>query len=136
MRRKRRLHKPELKAKVALTAIKGEMTMAEMVKKFDVQAAQITQWKKQLLGNAGDVFDGSEKEAEGTEKTVQELHAKIGQLTMENDFLERGLVRIHGPRGKNWWAFRRSYQCPDSVSCWTFPVRLTITLRSLSATRN
>ena len=48
MRRKRRLHKPEFKAKVALSAVKGEMTMAEMVKKFDVQAAQITQWKKQL----------------------------------------------------------------------------------------
>ena len=56
MRRKRRLHKPEFKAKVALSAVKGEMTMAEMVKKFDVQAAQITQavrWGRKLrLGSA------------------------------------------------------------------------------------
>ena len=102
MRRKRRLHKPEFKAKVALEAIKGEMTMAEMVRKFDVQATQITQWKKQLLANAGGVFDKGEKAADDTAKTVQELHAKIGQLSMENDILERGLERTHGPRGKNW----------------------------------
>ncbi len=102
MRRKRRLHKPEFKARVALAAIKGEMSMAEMIKKFDVQAAQISQWKKQLLNNAEDAFDKGEKVAEDHEKTVQELHAKIGQLTVENDFLERGLERIHGPRGKNW----------------------------------
>ena len=96
------MHKPEFKARVALEAIKGEMTMAQMIKKFDVQQPQITQWKKQLLSNAGTAFDKSEKASEDTEKTVLELHAKIGQLTMENDFLERGLERIHGPRGKKW----------------------------------
>ena len=78
------------------------MTMAQMIKKYEVQQAQITQWKKQLLSNAGTAFDKGEKAAEDAEKTVLELHAKIGQLTMENDFLERGLERIHGPRGKNW----------------------------------
>ena len=102
MRRKRRLHKPEFKAQVALTAIKGEMTMAEMVKKFEVQATQINQWKRQLLDNAGDVFGQAQQASESNERTVQELHAKIGQLTMENDFLERGLEKIHGPRGKKW----------------------------------
>ena len=102
VRRKRRLHKPEFKAKVALEAIKGEMTMAQMIKKYDVSQPQITQWKKQLLANAGTAFDKGEKAAEETENTVQQLHAKIGQLTMENDFLERGLERIHGPRGKKW----------------------------------
>lgn len=102
MRRKRRLHKPEFKAQVALTAIKGEMTMAEMVKKFEVQATQINQWKRQLLDNAGDVFSQAQQASESNEKTVQELPAKIGQLTMENDFLERGLEKIHGPRGKKW----------------------------------
>ena len=96
------MHKPEFKAKVALEAIKGEMTMAQMIKKFDVQQPQITQWKKRLLNNAGTAFDKDDKAAEDTEKTVQELHAKIGQLTMENDFLERGHERIHGPRGKKW----------------------------------
>ncbi len=102
MRRKRRLHKPEFKAKVALEAIKGELTMAEMVKKFDVQAAQITQWKKQLLSNAGSAFDSPDRGSEDVDKVVLELQAKVGQLTMENDFLERGLERTHGPRGKKW----------------------------------
>lgn len=96
------MHKPEFKAKVALEAIKGEMTMAQMIKKFEIQQPQITQWKKQLLVNAETAFDKGDKANDDTEKTVQELHAKIGQLTMENDFLERGLERIHGPRGKNW----------------------------------
>jgi len=102
MRRTRRLHKPEFKAKVALTAIKGELTMAEMVKKFDVQAPQITQWKKQLLASAGAAFDKGDQIADEREQEVLELRAKVGQLVLENDFLERGLERIHGPRGKKW----------------------------------
>jgi transposase-like protein len=76
--------------------------MAEMVKKFEVHANQITEWKKQLLSGAADVFGKGAKKAEDTEEAVQALHAKIGQLTMENDFLERGLERIQGPRGKKW----------------------------------
>ena len=55
MRRKRRTHSPEFKAKVALAAIQGDLTMAELIKKFDVHANQITDWKKQLLSNAPDV---------------------------------------------------------------------------------
>jgi transposase-like protein len=102
MKRKRRTHSPEFKAKVALAAVQGDMTMAEMVKKFDVHANQITEWKKQLLSSAPDVFGKGAKKAEESAETVQQLHTKIGQLTMENDFLERGLERIHGPRGKTW----------------------------------
>ena len=102
MRRKRRTRKPEFKAKVAMTAVQGELTMAEMVKKFDVHANQITEWKKQLLSGASDVFGDGVSKTEAAEETIQELHAKIGQLTMENDFLERGLERIHDPRGKKW----------------------------------
>lgn len=96
------MHKPEFKAKVALTAIKGEMTMAEMVKKFDVQATQITLWKKQLLASAGAAFDKGYQQGDEREQEVLELRAKVGQLVLENDFLERGLERIHGPRGKKW----------------------------------
>ena len=102
MRRPRRNHSPEFKAKVALAAIAGEETMAELVKRFDVHPNQITDWKKQLLSGASDVFGKGQQKAEDSEQTIQELHAKIGQLTMENDFLERGLTRIHGPRGKKW----------------------------------
>ena len=102
MSRKRRLHKPGFKATVALTAIKGEMTMAQMVKKFDVQAAQITQWKKQLLSSAEAAFDAGDQAQSDHDQEVLELRAKVGQLVLENDFLERGLERTHGPRGKKW----------------------------------
>ncbi len=100
MKRPRRNHSPEFKAKVALDAITGDLTMAELVKKYDVHASQITEWKKQLLSGASDVFGKGAQKAEDSEKTIQEWHAKISELTMENDFLERGLNRIHGPRGK------------------------------------
>jgi transposase-like protein len=102
MRRKRRTHSPDFKAKVALAAVQGDLTMAELVQKFDVHPNQITDWKKQLLDSAPDVFGKGARKAEDAAETVQELHAKIGQLTMENDFLGRGLERIHGPRGKKW----------------------------------
>ena len=102
MRRPRRTHSPDFKAKVALAAIQGDLTMAELVKKFDVHANQITDWKKQLLSNAADVFGKNAKKAEQSEETIEQLYAKIGELTMEKDFLECGLERIHGPRGKKW----------------------------------
>ena len=102
MRRKRRTHKPEFKAKVALAALQGDLTMAEIMKKFDVHTNQVTDWKKQLLSSAPEVFGRTTSNKEESEEEVQVLHAKIGQLTMENDFLERGLERIHGPRGKKW----------------------------------
>ena len=101
MRRKRRNHKPDFKAKVALAALKGDLTVAELSEKFDVHQNQITEWKRQLLENADQAFDG-EKTSEHSEEKIKELHAKIGQLTVENDFLEKGLTRIHGPRGKGW----------------------------------
>jgi len=103
MRRKRRLHKPGFKATVALTANRAEMTMAQMVKKFDVQAAQITQWKNQLMESAESAFDEGDRIADDHEQEVMvsmELRAKIGELSMEVDFLERGLGSNHGPRGK------------------------------------
>jgi transposase-like protein len=86
MRRKRRTHSPEFKAKVALAALQGDLTMAELVKKFDVHANQITDWKKQLLSNASDVFGKGAQKGEESAETIDQLHAKIGQLTMENDF--------------------------------------------------
>ena len=100
MRRKRRNHKPSFKAKVAIAAVKGDLTMAELSEKFDIHPNQITDWKKQLLENADNAFGGDEKSTENNEAKVKELHAKIGQLTMENDFLEQGLERIHGPKRK------------------------------------
>jgi len=101
MRRKRRNHKSDFKAKVALAALKGDLTLAELSVKFDVHQNQITEWKRQLLENAEQAF-GGKKATEDAEAKIKTLHAKIGQLTVENDFLEQGLTRIHGPRGKGW----------------------------------
>jgi len=100
MRRKRRNHSSNFKAKVAVAALKGDKTLAELAEQFDVHPNQITEWKRQLVGNADQVFGRSEKQAVENEHKVKELHAKIGQLTMERDFLEQGLERIHSPKGK------------------------------------
>ncbi|MEN3144817.1 IS3 family transposase [Ochrobactrum sp. WV_118_8] len=89
-RRPRRNHSPAFKAKVALAAIRGEQTLVELSQQFDVHANQIKQWKDQLLEGATGVF-GDEAKAEPTGPTVdvKTLHAKIGELTLENDFLGR-----------------------------------------------
>ena len=93
MRRPRRHHSPRFKAKVAMAAIRGDKTLAEVADYYDVHANQIQDWKKQLLEKAAQVF-GDSGHAEGAgEATVQRLHAKIGDLTMERDFLCRALGR-------------------------------------------
>ena len=102
MRRKRRNHSPAFKAKVALAALKEDQTLSELAERFDVHPNQIQTWKKQFLANADQVFGSQEESQKKREVDIEKLHAKIGQLTMENDFLERGLERIHGPRGKKW----------------------------------
>ena len=100
MRRKRRNHKPAFKAKVALAALKGDRTLPELAEQFDVHPNQIQDWRKQLLENADSAFGQGQQQQQEAAGQVKELHAKIGQLTMERDFLEEGLARIHGPSGK------------------------------------
>jgi transposase len=93
-KRPRRNHTPAFKAKVALTALKGEKTLADLAQQFDVHVNQITQWKAQLLEGATGVF-GSRTGADAATPTVdlKSLHAKIGELTLENDFLEGALSK-------------------------------------------
>ena len=91
-RRTRRNHTAAFKAKVALAALKGEKTLAELAQFFDVHPNQITDWKGQLLERAAGVFGGGEAAIE-PKVDVKELHAKIGQLTLENDFLEGALTK-------------------------------------------
>jgi transposase len=100
MRRKRRNHSPAYKAKVAVAAIKGDKTLVELSEQFDVHPNQIQDWRKRLLDDAETVFGKGQQQREETDEKVKDLHAKIGQLTMERDFLEHGLERIHGPNGK------------------------------------
>src|SRR5277367_2635139 len=88
-RRPRRNHTPAFKAKVALAAVKGDRTLAQLAEQFDVHPNQITSWKAQLEGGAADVFGaGSSNGASQAAIDVKSLHAKIGALTLENDFLE------------------------------------------------
>jgi transposase-like protein len=102
MKRKRRNHSSEFKAKVALAALREDRTLTELAEQFDMDPNQIQDWKRRLVEGAGDIFTRTAQGGGTDAETVAGLHAKIGQLTMENDFLERGLERIHGPRGKKW----------------------------------
>ena len=87
-KRTRRNHTPAFKAKVALAAIKGDKTLAELAQQFDVHPGQITTWRTQLLeGAQGPAADGGPPPVD-----LKDLHAKIGQLTLENDFLSGALT--------------------------------------------
>jgi transposase-like protein len=91
-RRPRRNHTPAFKAKVALAAIKGEKMLADLAQQFDVHPNQITQWKSQLQEGAAGVFGSDARsDAQVPRVDIKSLHAKIGELTLENDFLEGAL---------------------------------------------
>ena len=90
-RRARRNHSAAFKAKVALAAIKGDKTLADLAQLFDVHPNQITAWRAELLEGAEKVFGGSGSAPPQVD--VDRLHAKIGQLTLENDFLSGALSK-------------------------------------------
>jgi len=91
-RRTRRTHSPAFKVKVAIAAIKGEQTLAELSKQFDVHPNQITAWKTQLVEGAAAVFGGVREAAEPA-VDLKALHAKIGELALQNDFLSGALSK-------------------------------------------
>ena len=91
MKRTRRNHGTSFKAQVAVAAIKGDKTLAELAEQFSLHPTQITEWKQQLLARAADVFGGTKPPSEASD--LKTLHAKIGQLALENDFLEGALSK-------------------------------------------
>ena len=98
-KRSRRNHSAAFKATVALAAIKVEETPGRLAARFDVHPNQIVQWKSQLLERAADAFNGSGQAAEAG-PDIKTLHAKIGQLALENDFLAGALGRAPGSSAK------------------------------------
>jgi len=87
MKRKRRNHLPAFKAKVALAAIKGDHTLAELSERFEIHANQIQDWNKQLQDEAASIFGISQDKKRTEESDLKTLHAKIGELALENDLL-------------------------------------------------
>jgi transposase-like protein len=100
-RRTRRNHSPAFKAKVALAAIKGEKTLAELAQLYDVHPTQITAWKAHLVEGAAGLFGlGSAGKSSEPEVDLKTLHAKIGELTLEKDFLSAALGKVGHPSAR------------------------------------
>ena len=91
---KRRKFTDQFKAKVALESLRGDKTIQEISSRYNVHANQVSNWKRQALDGLGTIFStSSDKLRADREHEVHELHAKIGQLTVERDFLAKGLKR-------------------------------------------
>jgi transposase-like protein len=99
MRKPRRNHSAAFKARIALEAIRGEKTVAQIAAHHEVHPNQVSSWKTELLENAAAVFGGDVLAADGKER-IRELHEKIGELTVERDFLSGALGKFPGSSGK------------------------------------
>ena len=93
MSNKRRNHSPEFKAKVALAALKGDESLTALSQRYQINSNLIVKWKKQLLDQSAEVFASGKGLAPDRESEITGLQAKIGELTMENDFLSKALGR-------------------------------------------
>jgi transposase len=98
MRRPRRNHSAAFKARVALEAIRAEKTVAQIAAHHQVHANQVTTWKQQALENLAGTFASGP--SQDSQERIDQLHAKIGELTVERDFLERALGKFPGLSAK------------------------------------
>lgn len=95
MSKKRRNHSPSRKAKIALAAIRGDKTISEIASEYQVHPNQVSSWKKIALDNLESLFAGNHAAfSDRHEGDIKNLHAKIGELTVERDFLSNALNRI------------------------------------------
>lgn len=92
MKKNRRKHSPSFKARVALEALKGEETIAELASRFEVHPGQIRKWRKSVAEGAAGIF-GGDPEKKGDDTLIPQLYQQIGQLKVERDFLENALGR-------------------------------------------
>ena len=100
MKRSRRNHASKFKARIALEALRGDLTLAELASRHGVHATQIAAWRKQALEHLSEVFDNGSPVLEDAERHIRELRAKVGELTMERDFLAGALGRFGSPSAK------------------------------------
>jgi transposase len=99
----RKNHSPEFKARVTLEAIRKEITLAELSKKYDVHPTQIGTWKRAAIENIATAFTRRGAALEQVSAAeIDKLHSKIGQLVVERDFLADASHQLHGTRGKKW----------------------------------
>ncbi len=89
----RKVHSKDFKFKIAIEAIRGDLTIVQIVSKYQVAESLVHRWKKQLLDHGGDVFDSKQEVAAAASMDIDKLHAKIGKLTLERDFLESALLK-------------------------------------------
>lgn len=105
MSRKRKQYSAQFKAKVALEAIRGEKTSAELASHYEIHPTQINGWKRQLLEDASELFDGGKaanRADSDTEAQIAELYRQIGQLTVERDFLAKRCAQLGLPSARPW----------------------------------
>ena len=105
MSRKRKQYSPQFKAKVAIEAIRGQKTTAELASHYDIHPTMINNWKRDLLDKASELFDNGKTtiqvQAE-TQAQIDELYRQIGQLTVERDFLAKRSAQLGLPPAKPW----------------------------------
>jgi transposase len=132
MKRPRRNHTAVFKAKVALAALRGDKTLAELAQQYDLHPNQIVQWKTQLQERATDLFMTAADRKSVSGPSVKELHAKIGQLAMENDFLAGALGRID-TKAASSQAPPLSTKCSGTVSRSSWTAKAPGAITSLSS---